>query len=67
LNKITAAIIAAIHEQEISQYQLAKLSGINQAQISRLLAGGDIRCDTADKLMSVLGLFVRGGLAYKRM
>ena len=54
--KITAAIIAAIREQKISQYQLSKLSGINQAQISRLLAGGDIRCATADKLCKVLGL-----------
>lgn len=61
MNQITSSIIGEIKEKELSQYELAKLSGVEQAAISRLIAGGDIRCDTADKLMIVLGLSVKLG------
>lgn len=57
-NRITAAIRAAIKEQGLSQYELAKLSGVDQAAISRLLAGGDIRCNTADRLCKALNILI---------
>lgn len=52
---IRSAIVAAGK----TAYALAKETGMNHRVIAKFLAGGDLRLDTAGKLMAVLGLEIR--------
>ena len=60
---ILTALTKTIREAErlgYSQYQIAKDSGINRAQLHRLLAGTTVpRLDTVEAVLHVLGLELR--------
>ena len=62
-NSILRALTQTIREAErlgYSQYQIAKDSGINRAQLHRLMAGTTVpRLDTAEAILDVLGLELR--------
>jgi transcriptional regulator with XRE-family HTH domain len=58
MNIVTEAIAEEVDRRGLSQYELAKLSGVDQGAISRLLGGGDIRCDTAGRLMAAMSLTI---------
>lgn len=45
----------AIIESGVSQYQLAKVTGVPQAAISNFLNGKDIRLQTFDRLAGIMG------------
>ncbi len=52
---ITDSLCRAIRESGLSQAEIAKQSGVDQGQISRLLLGKrSITLETADRLASVL-------------
>lgn len=46
----------AIRESEMSRYEIWQRTGILQSVLSRLVNGGTVSLDTADKLAEVLGL-----------
>ncbi|MGE0607136.1 MAG: helix-turn-helix domain-containing protein [Pirellulales bacterium] len=48
-----------IQAQGLSQYRIARDTGIAQSLIGRLLAGGGLNADNAAVLMDYLGLEVR--------
>ena len=57
----------AIKRSGLSQYQLARLSGVNQAQISYFLSGQrNLTLSSASKLAKVLGLELKPKARKKR-
>ncbi|MBI4585387.1 MAG: helix-turn-helix transcriptional regulator [Planctomycetes bacterium] len=56
-NTLSEALKQAIHDSEMTVYQVAKRAHVSQIIISRFLSGErDIRMATADKLANALGL-----------
>ena len=57
---IREQIRRAIRDQGMSQYMLARVTGIDESQLSRYLRGrGDLPGDRIDRLLEQLGLDVR--------
>ena len=55
--RITEQIREAIGSSELSRYEIAKQSGVDQATLSRFVSGErSITLETAEKLCPVLGL-----------
>jgi transcriptional regulator with XRE-family HTH domain len=46
----------ALLECPLSRYEVAKRSGIDQAALSRFVAGGSLRVESLERLCPVLGL-----------
>jgi transcriptional regulator with XRE-family HTH domain len=47
-----------IKAQGLSQYRLARETGLAQTALGRFINGGDLYCSTASKLFDYLGLAV---------
>lgn len=47
---------ASILKSGLTVYEVCKRAGVDQPQVHRFLAGGDVRLATAEKLCVVLGL-----------
>ena len=58
-NHLAVKLRSAIDASGKTAYGLAKETGLGHRVIAKFLAGGDLRLDTASKLMSALGLEIR--------
>ena len=59
VDKASATIRAAIDASKESRYALCLAAEVEQASVSRFMAGGDLKLSVASKLMTALGLEVR--------
>jgi transcriptional regulator with XRE-family HTH domain len=46
----------SLQQSELSRYEIAKRSGIDQGALSRFIHGGTLRVESVEKLCPVLGL-----------
>lgn len=53
---IADVIREAVRRSELTRYEIAKRSGIDQAALSRFVRGGSLRIESLEKLCPVLGL-----------
>jgi transcriptional regulator with XRE-family HTH domain len=53
---VTDVIRDAVLRSELTRYEIAKRSGIDQAALLRFVRGGSLRIESLEKLCPVLGL-----------
>jgi hypothetical protein len=59
-DKFSEQLRTAVRESEASRYQISKETGIDQATLSRFVAGtAGMSLDSVDRLMDALGLEIR--------
>ena len=54
--KLSDEVRRAISKSELSRYQIAKESGVQQSGLSRFMAGSALSTDSLDRIAAVLGL-----------
>lgn len=57
--KINKLLTSEIKKRRLSQYRIAKDTGIKQPSLSRFLNGGSLKMETAAVLLDYLGFEIR--------
>ena len=60
-NMIVDIIRKEIDKSNKTRYQIAKESGISEAQLCRLMQGKTVTCETADILLKYFGYKIKKG------
>jgi transcriptional regulator with XRE-family HTH domain len=55
---ILAELRNAVRASELSRYEIARRSGVDEAALSRFVAGGSLRVESIEKLCPALGLYL---------
>jgi len=65
--RIPELLRAEIQKRQLSQYRIAKDTGIKQPCLSRFLNGGSLKIETAGVLLDYLGFEIRGKTGQQRI
>ena len=49
----------AIERSGLTRYEISKRSGVDQAALSRFVAGGSLKLESVDKLIDCLGMHIK--------